>query len=246
MDETASRTGHHTARVEKLTDPARIVAILKRLQAQRTLLTVTLPESDHFYTSILLNVRPDGSHFLLDELDPHLGHTQLLAAKKARIHGRLHGVEVNFASALRDVNTEADAALYTMSLPASLNYCQRRSYYRARVGMEHSIPVIIKRRNGETFNGQLEDISAGGVGVRLTGIADGLAHGDILPGCCIELSAGNKIFSDIEVRFLSADAQQQVLHLGGRFVDLGKVQARIVERFVATLDRETRKREKTK
>lgn len=238
----AAPLAHYTAKAEKLTDAARIVAILKRLQQQRALLTVTLPESDRLYTSILVNVDADAGHFLLDELDPRAGHAQLLAAKKARVHARLRGVEVNFASQLKGVDTASDAALYTMSLPGLVNYYQRRAAYRARVGMEYPVPVLLKRQNGASLTGQLEDISAGGVGVRLDDAACDLAHGEILPDCRIALGPDHEISADIEVRSLNADA----LHLGARFLDLDKTQARMVERFVAALDRETRKREKAK
>lgn len=242
-----SRETGYISPLEKITDPARIANILKRLHQERALLTISLPGSQHLYTSALLKVDTEQGYLLLDELNPRIGHTQFMVAKKALVRARLSGVEVDFSTVLQGVGGESGIAFYQTSLPTLLKYQQRRAYYRVHVGAGHTVPVSIVRREGEAFQGELWDISAGGAGLRLSTtihLPQPLTQGEILAGCQIHLNADTHISSGLEVRFLSHDEQHKVVRLGGRFVGLDKPQQKKVEQFIAGVDRELRKRAK--
>jgi len=238
----------YLSQVEKITDQARIVTILKHLQQDRTLLTVALPGGQQAYTSALLRINAEQHYLLLDELNPCTGHAQLLITQHASIHARLKGVDVNFTSALQETGGEAGIAFYRMALPKALNYHQRRAYYRVQVGAGQVVPVLVTRRQGESLKGHLWDISAGGAGLRLNygeALPRPLEQGEIFPACQIRLSTEQEVSSELQICFWQQDDQTKALRIGGRFLALNKPHEKTVERFVAAVDREIRKRLKT-
>ncbi len=223
---------------EKIRDPARIISMLSHIEQDHTLLSVTLPGSDRLYNSALLEVSRDTGSLLLDELHPHIGHLQIQIVQRAKIHARYLGVEVSFTSALTEVGTTDGVAHYRMSLPELLHYRQRRADHRVKIGNAHIVPVHLSL--GETVaQGQLWDISAGGVSIRLSApLPHPLAHGDIIPRCTIELNLAQTISSGLEIRLLRHDESRGLWVIGGRFIGLTPVHRKGIERFVASLDRE--------
>ncbi|MEO6697378.1 MAG: PilZ domain-containing protein [Gammaproteobacteria bacterium] len=125
-----------------------------------------------------------------------------------------------------------------MSLPEVLHYRQRRSDHRVKVGNAHIIPVHLGLEE-TVVQGQLWDISAGGVSIRLTEpLPYPLAQGDIIPSCAINLNPAQAISSGLEIRLLRHDEPRGQWVLGGRFIGLIPVHRKGIERFVASLDRE--------
>ena len=223
---------------EKIRDPARILTMLNHIEQDHTLLTVALPGSEHLYNSALLGVSRDPGGLLLDELHPHIGHLQLQSVRRAEIRARYRGVELSFTSSLIEVGSTDGVAHYRMSLPELLHYRQRRADHRVKIGNAHIIPVYLGL--GETsIHGQLWDISAGGVSIRLSQpLPQMFAQGDIIPRCAITLNPAQAITSALEIRLLHHDESSGEWVLGGRFIGLIPTHRKSIERFVTSLDRE--------
>ena len=78
---------------EKISQPAQIAGLLRRVHEERALLNISVPGSDDQYTSMVLEVNPAKGWMLLDELHPAEGHGRFLATKKFHAHTRLKGVD---------------------------------------------------------------------------------------------------------------------------------------------------------
>ncbi len=232
----------YVGEIEKVTEPALIVNFLQRIHSSRALLTVTVPGHNELYNSAILEVNARKGYILLDEINPKEGHVLFLKAAKLQAQTRLKGVDLSFDAALQKADGKEGIAFYKVAMPSLVYYRQRRACYRVRIGAGLAVPVQMSSEN-HMLQGILYDISAGGIGARFNPrLSLEFEHGKIIPHCTIDLPTGNKISSGLEVRFLLADEQHKHLHLGGRFVDLDKAQEKAVERFVADIDRQLRKK----
>ena len=236
------------AGLEHITAPEQIVALLKRVKEYNPLVTVTLPGSTQHFSSAILDIHPSESCLVLDELTSSDGHSLLLQADKVYIHAKLKGVELSFATRPGTLGHQAGIAYYRLPLPEKLIYRQRRSAYRVPLGGSVTVTVTLAKGDQGMLEGQLLDISLGGIGVQFllafgahTRLALGLTAGDVIPYCAIAFPDDVRVSSRLEIRNIRHDLDRQVIRVGGRLLDLDREQRRIIESFVTMMDREQRK-----
>ncbi|MDH5436493.1 MAG: flagellar brake protein [Gammaproteobacteria bacterium] len=236
------KSSNYDAQTEKITNPARISAILKNILEARTLLSVTLPDSAIQYNSVILEINRDHSYILLDELNPKAGHERLLKSGKLAVFTHLNGVDVGFKGILQKVQTEDAIAAYEIQFPTILYYRQLRAHFRIPIGITE-IPVKLRLDDDIKLQGLLHDISSGGLSIRFTSqLPAELKRGSLIESCTVNLPDANKIESKFEVRFRGKEDEKGRILIGGKFVSLDKVQQRMIERYVAALDREIRRK----
>jgi len=156
---TPSKPFEYQSEGEQVTDPVQIAALLKKVKDSRTVLQVTLPGRTTEYNSALLDVNLEQGYLLLDELTPTEGHHLLSNGGQFTVGIRLRGVDMRFTSQVQEVSGQAGIAFYRANLPHSLYYCQRRSFYRVRIGLGLMIPFTIRRGDDKPLQGRLDDIS---------------------------------------------------------------------------------------
>lgn len=227
---------------EIITNPARIRGIISNIHKSRNLLNVSLPDDRHQYNSIILDIDTDKNTITLDELNPKDGHERFLTKKTAIISTTINGVDIRFQINLHNVASSDDIAYYIVGIPDKLDYHQLRAYHRVPIGL-NSIPVLLIQNDEDVLEGELRDISAGGVSIRFTSkLPETFKRGTLIPTCMIELKDKEKITSELEIRFISKPDDKQRIQIGARFVGMDKPQQRMVERYVASLDRELRRK----
>ena len=232
----------YDSQIEKINNPTRIAAILKNILDARTLLRVTLPGSPEEYNSTLLEINRENNFILLDELHPKAGHERLREAKKLAVLTNLNSVDVSFAGHLQQTLVENNIAIYKLQLPKLLYYRQLRAHFRIPIGITE-IPVNIILDSEIALEGELHDISSGGLCIRFaTELPANLKRGVLINSCMVDLPEGNKLESKFEVRFRSNQDDKGRTLVGGQFVRLNQAQQRMVERYVASLDREIRRK----
>jgi len=232
----------YEGQTDKITNTARIATILNNLKARRALLRVTMPGSGKQYNSAVLEIDNNAGIMVLDELNPREGHDKLLAAKGFDIHAQLKGVDVNFRCTLADHGTDAGIAYYRVPIPKLVYYRQLRAYYRVEVGLAH-LPVSLHLDNEQTVEGELFDISAGGVCIRLRGgLPPFFKRGFQVPQCDIQLGESDTLSCKLELCYVSKPDNRGRIHVGARFIDMERAQERAVERYVAAIDRQLRRK----
>ncbi len=228
---------------EKITQPAQIASLLRRVHEERALLTITLPGSDDPYKSVVVEVNLAKGYVLLDELHPPAGHGRFLAEKKFHAHTRLKGVDISFAGILQESTLEGGIALYQVALPTLILYRQRRTSFRVHVGAGLVIPVTLDDEKLRHLQGLLCDISIGGIGLRLkSDQPPAIDNGAVFSACEIQLPGNERIHSGLELRFVSPVDQRHMVRFGGRFVGLAPADRKRVEHFVVSLERELLKK----
>jgi c-di-GMP-binding flagellar brake protein YcgR len=229
--------------VTRVTDASQIANLLKRIKDGRSLLTVTVRGEPDPYLSAVLEVNPQERYFLLDELVPAAGHQALMRQRRANIHTQSGGVEISFNCAVGDAGIETKGAFYRMAFPDVVLYRQRRAHFRARIARAQTVPVLVTDGDGGKADGLVRDISAGGIGAEMTGIhgmelTPGQIYRDVLVRLFVDLSLN----LNVELRFRSQDERTGNVRIGGRLIDIGRAEQKLIEQFVASLDREWRRK----
>ncbi|HKK14431.1 MAG TPA: flagellar regulator YcgR PilZN domain-containing protein [Gammaproteobacteria bacterium] len=233
---TEGQIGYQTHN-ERITHPGQMLSLLRRVQESRELLTVSLSDDPHSYTSAILRVDPDTAHFLLDELKPATGHERLLTAGSLRASCRHRGIEISFIATLQEVGMAAGIAFYRMGLPEVIHYQQRRAHFRVPVGRALALPVHLTLDGQNLGEGEVRDLSVGGLGIRVSGPVP-LERGQIVDQCAIAVPDGPSILTQVEVRFISRREDAAPAQIGARFLNLTRRDQNRLERLVTRLERE--------
>ncbi|HHJ15233.1 MAG TPA: hypothetical protein ENJ80_00885 [Gammaproteobacteria bacterium] len=232
--------GDRDPAAEQVTNRAKIIAILHQLKLAHELLGVTVSGCSDQSNTAILGIREKQNHFYLDELTSPAAHKAILKQRKARIQCRLQGMELRFAVQLTRADTKNGIALYEFALPKSISRLQRRDNFRLRLSPGLMVPVAIAHFEGKTVSGEAFDLSEGGVGLFLN-TRDIPSRGQVLHELSLSLPHTRPLQTGLEVRFARLDGAQQMLRIGGRFVDLNRKQERQLAQFLAEQQRKLRR-----
>lgn len=228
---------------EIIEDPVKIRGLLDRIQANRGLLSIRIPSVAGTFNSMILEIDPENRWIMLDELHPEEGHAKFVAQKKLSVFSEFDGVDIRFDSTLSEVGSQSKIYFYKIHFPESLKYFQKRSAYRVRVLRATEIPVIIMVADGEYSKGSLYNISSGGLGIKFTrSLPKAFERGQVISECEIRFPDGEKFVCALEARHMMSIRNNDHALLGARFIKLNTVQQRTINRFIASLERESRRK----
>ena len=228
---------------EDVTLRSRQLALLKRFKDHFVTITVVLPDSQVEYTSAILSIRPEQDYLILDELKPEEGHQRFLETKECAIEIYYKGEGIRFTSHLLSKGMKDKIAFYRIELPKSIHHYLQRTSYRVPITLTEKMPIYVRSQEQDLIEGEVIDLSSGGVGFRLprTPWTETLKQGDQIAASKFVLNTGETINCVLLVRFASLSKDKKYIRIGARYVDLDKVQIKMLERYIVTLDRERRK-----
>lgn len=241
MAEKPDSTSEYQGQTEKITHASQIAGLLRRILDSRVLLSVQVPGHAGIFNSLLLQVNADQKFIVLDELNPAAGHQLARQVGRLQVHCQSQGVEISFGC---DIDTGSDRggiSYYRAPLPTVLQYLQRRLNYRVRMVLDKEIPVHLQLDASTEAEGQLFDLSLGGVGFNLTSDIR-LERGQTLDPCVIRLPTGDTLQVRLEIRFVQTDDRRPTQRIGARFVGLEPQQGNMLRRLVTHLEREMLRR----
>lgn len=236
--------GEYHSQYTTLTDRVFITSLLKRTREAHALLRVNLPNQSVSYNSTLLEIRANEDCIELDELHPEEGHTQVSPGGTLHVMTRLHGVEIRFQLTVESIRRAEGIAIYRCPLPQRIQHLQRRAHYRAQSARGQHLVIRLAITPRQHMEAELIDLSIGGLAVRSkNGESHGMAKGRRLEHCTVSLPGQRQpLVCTLEVRTLCDEKHGGYLRLGLAFVALDARQRQQVERAVAALDRDNRKR----
>lgn len=220
---------------EKITDPVRVASLLDRLAKKHTLLTVVVPGHSERYTTSIVGV--NGPFVLLDELLPSSGHHLFVEIGTLQVSGKLDGIDFRFFAMLEDVDAQDGMVTYRVHLPARLEYRQRRMDYRAHIPIAQSLRVVIDKGDESIIEGELYDLSQGGVGMILPGETPALKPHRWYE-CAFEMPDEGWLYCSVELCHARTVPSHERHLIGARFSGLSVVQAQLVGRCIVMLERE--------
>ena len=224
---------------ERLTTREQIGRALTTLAEDRKQVTVTPADAEQDYTSSILNVDTAGGVFELDELHPPAGHQQLAEQRRFRLRTQHKGIDISLKGEVARVDSSAGIAIYTVPFPASVRYLPRRRSYRAELRYSDHIPVFLEFEDGGLLQGELRDVSVGGVGLELLRRPlVPLERGQTAEWCTIRLPDGREIAGSLEIRFISPQPRGgQRTRIGGALRNLRPRDNASLRQLVTAIDR---------
>jgi len=228
---------------EEVTSTTRIAAILRPLQQQHSIVSIAIPSAKSLYNSTLLEVNPEQGYLLLDELHPREGHARLSTSSKIGLSAHREGIEIKMILEISEIGSDNGVAFYKVLYPKIIRYRQRRRTFRVPVSAAQSIPVELADEQGNAFYGELQDISAEGMCVRFppkTAIPEEEKAQALI--CTITLPDKKRVQGRFILRRITLHEASRNVQVGGSFEQLDKAQARLIERFVLEIQRESRRK----
>jgi len=222
---------------ETVRDPARIAGLLSAITFPPLLLNVALPGVRGLYTSALLQVNSSGGRLLLDGLSPEDGHARIEPGTVMHVHGKLRGVQLDFATQVIEIQAGDRLPAYLARMPGSVRYHQRRRHFRVHTGHLNDYSTVILGPDGGGLRGRLLDISAGGLNVMFPR-NPGLETGDVIDGCLLSFLGEQQVECSLELVHLGVSPLTGELKAGARFVQATNPPTDQLQRLLTRLQRE--------
>jgi hypothetical protein len=145
-------------------DPAEIARTLGEVNRAHCLLHVAREGSANTHVSVLLEVDQEAAHVLIDELST----AAVDAGTRLEVSTQLGGILIRFASTMREHARDRQGGYYRLDFPHHMQRVQRRAYHRVTVARDLGIRVVLAQ-DETTYEGEILDISVGGISLTLPG-----------------------------------------------------------------------------
>jgi c-di-GMP-binding flagellar brake protein YcgR len=215
--------------------------LLGGLREHRAVVSASTPDSDALFNTALLGLDLEQNGLFLDELTPRHGNRGRRVGEQLLCFSRLSGLSVRFETEIRAITHQNGVALYFCSLPTEVFHGQKRAHFRIRIGLGLKVPLILSNTEDKAFNGELHDLSLGGLGASFPAQTP-IASGHRIPACWLELPEAGAIYCALEIRHVTQDEQSGELRAGCAFIDLTPMQERTIQRTISAMERERRRR----
>jgi c-di-GMP-binding flagellar brake protein YcgR len=174
---------------------------LEVLQRRHSFIEVKFPRAEQSFQSMILELHPDDSYLLIDELYPVDNRQELIEGDAAEISAQAPGVKVSFYSQLLARETIDGTPAYRMELPEEIGSSLRRRAFRIYVEREIGLAIDVRDPDGQSLEAHIVNLSSDGIKLSLHGnISKLLEKNRVLEQCVIKLPNQIDIDCSIEVR----------------------------------------------
>lgn len=220
-----------------LTDPNKINSLLKDIEQESPLCTISIEGITEEFSSSILDVQLDNKQIILDELFPKHGN-KLLINKKIKLSTIHNGIRL--ALMLSDITDGSSRGIiyYKSAIPSRIYYPQRRTIPRIQLTVLNIPFSGVSSRTKSSVGGHIFDLSRGGIGIVIPNNRARIQRGDSIKNCRITLD-DHSINFDLAIRFIKTTNQETgKTQIGGYFDNITSKGQNKLEHFVATLERE--------
>ncbi len=182
-----------------------ILANLRRLIDQHALVSVYFDQGASFIVTRLLGVNPEFEELIFDLSPDERTNEKLLASSSLTMVAFLNHIKVQFTVNHAELTQFQGGPAFRARSPRSILRLQRRTAFRARTPMARSPYVLLsptpdKSGKSDTSRLRVAEISATGFAFVASKGRPVLTAGLRLPGCLLELQAGESFDVDIDIR----------------------------------------------
>jgi flagellar brake protein len=227
--------------------PKEISQILTELGKNKTILNVSFNHGQDQCLTTVIGVDAEKRAVYLD-IGLDAGFNKRLLESSHMIFSKDDGIRVRWTSAKIALVKLKDGEALKIALPKSLIRLQRREFFRCQTpvtaplicSVPYAHPLNPKER--EIFELMLVDISLGGIG---TVISDHLPPvievGKVFDDCKLKVPDMGEVNVSLNVRYVKEITLKTGAHrhrVGLQFINLSRVDERIIQRYVFQLERE--------
>lgn len=205
---------------------------LRHLQAQRQIIEVKIDGSSQSYQTLILAIDIERGLLWLDDLFPN--QRSLKVGDTITLRHHRNSEQLCFSSEIVAKGDSFGANGLAILLPELLSYQPRRQHQRYDVSHNPYLTVKIRPVGYEPSYGNLQDLSLGGLGMRVAGNLIGqLRHGALLPVCEMSLSDDLIIRSSARIRaFCITRSPHRSTLISAEFVDLSAEHQHKLQQFL--------------
>lgn len=221
-----------------------IAAILARIGAERTLVTIYTGAGGEFAVSMVLAVDADFDEVTLDMPVNPEAQARVLAARDPVFVVFFENVKIQFRAPLAQATNFEGRPAFRVRLPTQMLRLQRREYFRVRTPVlgQASCLVPVGAGASKYESLQLLNISVGGLAMMSYPSLFDLPVGETVRNCYLDLpGVGPVNVSFRVVNVYGDDGTADGRRCGCQFVDLSPQARTMVQRYVNRIEAEQRK-----
>ncbi len=223
---------------------------LELLQRRHSFIEVKFPRIEQSFQSMILELHPDDSFLVIDELYPAAERQKLLEGDDAEIIAQVPGIKVNFFSKLLAREITEGLPVYRMELPEEIGSTVRRRAFRVYVERETNLSLDIGtidsgNRSDAALDAHIVNLSSDGIKLSLRGnVSKQLEKNRTLENCLIRLPNGIDIDAAIELRNIYTIRTPTLHTLAGGVLNVAIPSQRTkLNQYLAAVQRKQRRRE---
>lgn len=222
-----------------VTETAKVIQILKAIEAASSFCSIELNNTSEIYTSRIIAVNEDKNLLSIDELIPAPGNQKLEQCKQLKLSTYLNNIHLSIALNDISITSAQDITYYQAPLPNRIFYPQRRNYPRIAITAHNLSFQGVSERTGLSVIGTVFDISRNGIGIMLTSNTARVQRGDQLVDCVLALPDYSNIHFNLNIRVAKPyDNHLGKFLVGGYFSQLKSTkQLKQLEQFYALVER---------
>lgn len=218
---------------------------LEVLQRRHSFIEVKFPRIEQSFQSMFLELHPDDSYVLIDELYPLENRQELIEGDAAEISAQAPGIKISFFSKLLAREIIDGTPAYRMELPEDIGSTLRRRAFRVYVERETGLAIDLRDPDGQPIDASVVNLSGDGIKLSLRGnISKLLEKNRVLEQCVIKLPNHIDIDCSIEIRNIYVIRTPSLHTLAGATmtVPMPSHQTKLGQ-YLAAVQRKQRRRE---
>ena len=221
-----------------------IVALLRRIATERTLVTVYTGDDGEFAISMVLQVDPDFDEVDFDMPAHPEAQARVLDARSLVFVIFFENVKVQFRAQIAKATRFQDHPAFRVRLPTQVMRLQRREFFRVRTPVVSRPTCLVPQGEGNSKYESLHlmNISIGGLAVMTYPHYFELPLGKVVRNCYLDLPGIGPVNVAFRVvNLYEADGEADARRFGCQFVDLSPQARMMVQRYVNRVELEQRK-----
>jgi len=229
-------------------NPKQIISHLSLLVKNKCLLSARFGANNESYITTLLSVNEGNNTVVLDYGPKEDLNQRILNAGKVSFDTDYNGIKVSFAGTeLKKITHKGDSA-FSMSIPKSLYWMQRREYYRVKSPLSKPSYCQLIVEGREPVNLKLYDISLTGFAMLNVSkeVSDLLIPGTSFSQCKLILSDAGESPISFEIcakYIINPDKPQKIQKIGCKFNKITRSVEEVIQRYMHQIQREDLQKE---
>ncbi|MDD4905831.1 MAG: flagellar brake protein [Methylobacter tundripaludum] len=229
-------------------NPKQIISHLSLLVKNKCLLSARFGANNESYITTLLSVNEGNNTVVLDYGPKEDLNQRILNAGKVSFDTDYNGIKVSFAgTGLKKITHKGDSA-FSMSIPKSLYWMQRREYYRVKSPLSKPSYCQLIVEGREPVNLKLYDISLTGFAMLNVSkeVSDLLIPGTSFSQCKLILSEAGESPISFEIcakYIINPDKPQKIQKIGCKFNKITRSVEEVIQRYMHQIQREDLQKE---
>lgn len=225
-----------------------IISHLSLLVKNKCLLSARFGANNESYITTLLGINEKDNTVILDYGSKEDLNQRILNANKVAFDTDYQGIKVSFTGAeLKKITHQGESA-FSMAIPKSLYWMQRREYYRVKSPLSKPNYCQLILDDRKPVNLKLYDISLTGFAMLNVSkeVSDLLVPGKTFEQCKLILSEAGEGMISFEIcakYIINPDKVQKIQKIGCKFIKLSRSVEETIQRYMQQIQREDLQKE---